>query len=58
MNQDPNARRSAAGSDTRPLDASRDGDARRREAVVAAWRRALRRMRDRRAGQDQAGPGG
>ncbi|MGT2479653.1 hypothetical protein ACU4GR_13935 [Methylobacterium oryzae CBMB20] len=57
MNRDPRARRRQSDGKARPAESDRDTDARAREAVVDAWRRALRRMRERRAADERADPG-
>jgi len=56
------AARSVLLGDTGPSDlysaeSNRETESRAREAVVDAWRRALHRMRERRAAQDRADPG-
>lgn len=57
MNRDPRARSRQADSKARTAESDRENDARARAAVVDAWRRALLRMRERRATEDRADPG-
>lgn len=58
MNRDPRDRNSQREGRGRPSDPTRGAEAGAREAVVAAWRRALCRMRERRAAQDRTDPSG
>ncbi|MBP2492706.1 hypothetical protein ABID82_003258 [Methylobacterium sp. PvP062] len=57
MNRDPRARSRQPDGKARPAESTRETESRAREAVVDAWRRALHRMRERRAAQDRADPG-